>query len=63
MGSLLFLSGNADRTLGKEMARAEFKDEDGVWIMTVLGLDNFGDLYELDVWKVDFSKLKRFPQV
>jgi hypothetical protein len=30
MGSLLFLSGNADRTLGKEMARAEFKDEWGL---------------------------------
>ena len=61
MGSLLFLSARPGRILGKEIARGEFKDEDGVWVMAVLSLDNFGDLYELDVWKTDFSKLKSFP--
>lgn len=30
-------------------------DQDGVDVIATLSLDNYGDLFELDVWKVDFS--------
>ena len=61
MGGLIFLSKNQDRRLGKDIASYEFKDQDGVTVIATLSLDNFGDLYELDVWKTDFSKLISFP--
>jgi len=61
MGGLIFLSKNQGRRLGKDIANYEFKDQDGVTVITTLSLDNFGDLYELDVWKTNFSKLINFP--
>lgn len=61
MGSLSFLSSKADRVLGEDVARLEFADEDGVCVVATLSVDNFGDFFELDVWKTDFSELRRFP--
>ena len=61
MGGLVFLSKNKDRHLGKDIASCEFDDQDGVKVIATLSVDNFGDLYELDVWKTDFSKLISFP--
>ncbi|PLZ00076.1 hypothetical protein CY652_22830 [Burkholderia sp. WAC0059] len=29
--------------------------------MVTANLDEYGDLHELDMWKVDFSPLKQFP--
>jgi hypothetical protein len=29
--------------------------------MVVVNLDHQGELFELDLWKVDFPPLKRFP--
>lgn len=55
MGSLLFESGKPDRCLGKDLAREVFVDRDGVDVIATLSLDNYGDLFELDIWKVDFS--------
>jgi len=55
MGSLLFKSSKLDRLLGKELASKTFVDTDGVEVIVTLSLDNYGDLFELDVWKVDFS--------
>jgi len=55
MGSLLFKSGKLDRFLGKELASETFVDTDGVEVIVTLSLDNYGELFELDVWKVDFS--------
>lgn len=62
MGSLLFFSSKAGRVIGREVARREFVDEDGVPVVAILSLDNYGDLYELDVWKTNFSKLIKFPR-
>ena len=61
MGGLVFLSKNKDRYLGKDIAHCEFDDQDGVKVIATLSVDNFGDLYELDVWKTDFSELISFP--
>jgi hypothetical protein len=48
--------------LGKKIAEAEFTDEDGIPVSAVLNLDDKGQLFELDMWKVDFSALKRYPR-
>jgi hypothetical protein len=63
MGSLRFEgTGGEDRRLGKTISQAEFVDEDGVPVSVTINLDQDGNLYELDVWKVDFSPLKRWPK-
>jgi hypothetical protein len=41
----------------------EFKDEDGVDVVASLFLDKEGKLYELDIWKVDFSELLSLPDL
>jgi hypothetical protein len=40
-----------------------FLDSDGVEISIAINVDKHGDLFELDVWKVDFSPVKRFPTI
>lgn len=63
MGSLTFKGrGNELRRLGRTISQAEFVDEDGVAVSVTISVDQYGDLYELDVWKVDFSPLKRWPK-
>jgi hypothetical protein len=63
MGSLRFAT-PADR-LGGTPARATpdawYVDTDGVPVSFCLMLDQHGELYELDAWKVDFSALRRYP--
>lgn len=61
MGGLKFVSSKEDRSLGVVLAEKEFVDQDGVPVIATLNLDSDGELYELDVWKVDFSPLKSFP--
>jgi hypothetical protein len=64
MGSLRFCAGEEEaRHLGSKLAEKEFIDSDGVPVIVTVNLDNRGELYELDIWKVDFSSLKRFPVV
>jgi hypothetical protein len=58
MGSLRFV-GSADRQLGKCIGEAEFDDADGVPVSVALNSDQCGELFELDLWKVDFSPLQR----
>ena len=63
MGSLRFKGpDNRDPRFGKKIAEAEFTDEDGILASAVVNLDDSGELFELDVWKVDFSPLKRYPR-
>jgi len=64
MGSVRFLASNAvpARSLGPAAAEAEWRDIDGVPVSAVLNLDRDGNLYELDIWKVDFSPLKKYPE-
>jgi hypothetical protein len=63
MGSLRFVdAGHRVRRFGKKIAEAKFTDEDGVPVSAVLNLDDNGEPFELDIWKVDFSPLKRYPQ-
>lgn len=62
MGSLRFSSQNIEgRRLGADLCQLEFLDSDGVRVVATLSLDNFGQLFELDVWKADFSAVRRSP--
>lgn len=64
MGSLLFeAEGSKERRLGTTISEAEFNDSDGVLVSIVLNLDENNNLFELDVWKVDFSKLITLPEI
>lgn len=64
MGGLRFCASDArSRRLGEQLVEREFVDSDGIPIMVAINLDEHGDLYELDMWKVDFSPLKQFPTV
>lgn len=55
MGSLAIGENYGGRQLGQEIAEYMFKDLDGTPISASLNVDLQGDLYELDIWKVDFS--------
>lgn len=64
MGSIRFLHrDDRDRRFGFELAKATYTDQDGVVVSIALNLDQYGDLFELDFWKVDFSSLIRYPHV
>lgn len=60
MGSIRFLKGS-DRRRSRSIAEAEYTDEDGVSVSIELNVDERDELFELDLWKVDFSPLRRYP--
>lgn len=62
MGSIRFKSCAADsgRSLGRRVAEAEFLDEDAVPVSVELNLDEHSQLFELDVWKFDYSPVSRW---
>jgi hypothetical protein len=63
MGSVRFKDAdNRERHLGTKIAEAEFTDEDGIPVSAILNIDDKDQLFELDMWKVDFSALKRYPR-
>ena len=65
MGSLRLFPNclsNDNRTFGKRVSEYQFFDEDGVAVIVSLNLDSSGDLFELDIWKTDFSALIRIPE-
>lgn len=65
MGSLeLFLNNNLkkDRIFGEQIAECYFFDTDDVKVIASLNIDDNGNLYELDIWKTDFSPLSEIPK-
>jgi hypothetical protein len=64
MGSLRFLSNinNENRTMKSELIECFFNDLDGVKVSATINIDNYGELFELDIWKVNFNKLIRLPK-
>jgi len=62
MGSIQFVQGSPEqRIFGEQIAEGLFHDADGVPVSVALNVDQFDDLFELDLWKVDFSPLIRYP--
>ena len=60
MGSLLFQPGSSVAKFG--LAELYFVDEDGVLVTASLNATSEGNPVELDIWKVDFSPLRRWPK-
>ena len=66
MGSLLLFPDGITkkkRLLGDQVSEHHFKDEDGVEVIASLNVDDEGKLFELDIWKTDFSPLLSIPQL
>jgi hypothetical protein len=62
MGSLKFLTEKeGKRIYKKDISIMHYKDIDGISVMFSLNVDMDDDVYELDVFKGDFSPLRKFP--
>jgi len=62
MGSLYFPWPGKDaraRHFGRRIAQLQFDDADGILVVASLNVDHDGDLYELDIWRVDFRPVIR----
>ena len=64
MGSIRFITTTPsdERCFGGAVAEAEYLDADGIRVNIAVNVDDAGDLYEIDFWKVDFSPLVRYPE-
>lgn len=60
MGSINFAGSDPDLYDG-DMVRANYKDVDGIEVIITLTRDKNNRLLDLDFWKVNFSKLIRYP--
>ena len=56
MGSLKFHPSRTGRTMSAVAAEYRFCDSDGIPVSVELLLDQNGEMFELDVWKVDFTE-------
>src|SRR5260221_20846 len=66
MGSIQFYQGSSisdKRRFGKQIAEGAFRDVDGVPVSVTLNLDERGELFELDVFKGDFTPLVSYPDL
>ena len=65
MGSLLIVDTNREgfnnRIYGSTYCQKQFLDDDGVKVLVSLELDDKGSLFELDIWKTNFDRLKKYP--
>ncbi len=52
-----------ERQFGSSVSEHIFDDSDGIAVIATLYLDSDGCLYELDMWKVNYSKIVRFPEI
>jgi len=44
-----------------DLVEAEYKDTDGRQVLITLSANQFDELYDLDIWKTDFSSLQQYP--
>ena len=66
MGSLyLFPDGKNvdDRKFGKQISEFQFFDRDGIPVIVSLNVDEDGKLFELDIWKSNYERLIKLPEV
>ncbi|ABF11502.1 DUF6984 family protein [Cupriavidus metallidurans] len=63
IGSLRFDSNIQARLLCRDICKMEFPDFNAVRNFVTLLLDNYDELFDLNVWNADFSPLKQFPQI
>jgi Domain of unknown function (DUF6984) len=61
MGSLAFAPIADARKFGREAATCHFFDADGTLVSVSLNLDRGGRILEMDIWRVDYAPLRRWP--
>ena|SRR5690554_3309548 len=61
MGTIKFTN-NETRVYGEDILQVNYIDSDNTPVIIALTVDNRGDLFELDFWKVNFEKLLRYPK-
>ncbi len=47
-----------NRLYGRTVSEYQFVDDDGVTVLASLNVDEAGELFEVDIWKTDFSPLQ-----
>jgi len=60
MGSLLLFENgivSKEREFGSEVASCYFQDIDNVTVSAALNVDTNGKIFEMDIWKTDFTPL------
>jgi hypothetical protein len=64
MGSIRITRGQdpPQRRIARELVTATYTDEDGVLVYVSLNNDQEEQPFEIDIWKVDFSPLRRYPR-
>jgi hypothetical protein len=45
-----------------DLVEADYKDTDGRDVLITLTTNQFNELYDMDIWKADFSELQRYPE-
>jgi hypothetical protein len=60
MGSVRTI-GDHDRTIGRTAAEAACDDADHTPMSIVINLDQRDELFEIDIWRIDFRSLQRYP--
>ena len=62
MGSIEFLSGEREGPRRAVcIAEADYMDSDGTPVSISVNVDQHRGLFELDIWKVDFGRLRTYP--
>ena len=62
MRSLKFLSvKNVESIMKDEIANIDLNDSDGMPLSITINTNKDDEIYELDIFKADFSPLKQFP--
>ena len=61
MGSITFGNGDSSGYAG-DLIQAQYTDTDNTPVVITLTIDQENKLLDLDFWKVDFSKLLRYPE-
>ena len=63
MGSIRFQAPVGEETrFGAEIAKAFYHDVDKELVDIAVNIDEQGRLFEIDFWKVDYSKLIQYPE-
>ncbi|MDD7888279.1 hypothetical protein [Flavivirga sp. 57AJ16] len=65
MGSLYIVNAlktREERKMNKAIIEKQFYDVDDVPISVSINIDTDGNLFELDIWRVDFNPIINFPK-
>ena len=62
MGSFEIVTESHNRVFGYIASECHFIDSDNVPVLVTLNLDQFGKPFEVDIWKVDFQSILKWPK-